>query len=215
MYGPGGGDARGVDAGLIPRAARALFEEAAARGPYADASLSVSLCEIYCDRIRDLGKAYVARQKGPSGAAASGIRPATATLRTSELASRATAERHGFGASDPHGVAAQYTSESLELREDNRGQVYVKDLALIPVQAVDEVLAVIDTGFRLRATHDTRMNQTSSRSHTLLTFHVTQKDRGTGQSTVSLVHFVDLAGSERLAKVRAGAGTPRTRTPGR
>lgn len=59
---------------------------------------------------------------------------------------------------------------------------------------------VIETAFRLRATHETRMNAVSSRSHTIFTFHVTQKDRGTGQSTTAQLHLIDLAGSERLSK---------------
>jgi hypothetical protein len=53
--------------GIVPRCAQAVFQEAEGRAPYSDASVAVSLCEIYCDKIRDLGKAYAHRgDKGES-----------------------------------------------------------------------------------------------------------------------------------------------------
>ncbi len=62
MYGPGGGDTRNDSfKGIVPRCAQAIFQEAEGRTPYTDASVAVSLCEIYCDKIRDLGKAYAHR----------------------------------------------------------------------------------------------------------------------------------------------------------
>jgi hypothetical protein len=189
MYGR---DARGNEKGLVPRTAAAIFNEANARGPYSDASIAVSLCEIYCDRIRDLGKAY-ALKDGKEGGGMSG-------MRTSDLYARATTERHGFGANDPNGLAARYQAESLEIREDGKGAVYVKDLTILPVRSVDEVLGVIEHGFKLRATHGTKMNSVSSRSHTIFTFHVTQRDKSTGQTTTAQLNMVDLAGSERLSR---------------
>ncbi len=62
MYGPGGGDTRHSNfKGIVPRCAQAVLQEAVSRAPYSDASVAVSLCEIYCDSIRDLGKAYAHR----------------------------------------------------------------------------------------------------------------------------------------------------------
>lgn len=42
--------------------------------------------------------------------------------------------------------------------------------------------------------------QVSSRSHTVFTITIVQRDRSTGQATSAMLHLVDLAGSERLKK---------------
>ena len=76
----------------------------------------------------------------------------------------------------------------------------MKGLSIVTVQSVEEVLELVASSFSLRATHETRMNAVSSRSHTIFTFYVTQQDRGTGQSTTAQLHLVDLAGSERLSR---------------
>lgn len=204
MYGPGGGIINAPSPsgtndgfrGIVPRCAQEVFNEAEGRTPYSDASVAVSLCEIYCDRIRDLGKAYAHRGDKTTHTADAKV----LTLKTSELHQVAVKSRGGFGANDPHSIQQLYAHENLELHEDHKGTVYVKGLTVIPVQSVPEVLSIIETGFKLRATHDTRMNNVSSRSHTIFTFHITQKDRGTGQSTTAQLHLVDLAGSERLSK---------------
>jgi hypothetical protein len=56
-----------------------------------------------------------------------------------------------------------YNSMNLEVREDAEGNVFVKDLTLIPVTSVAEVLDVINMGLKLRATHETKMNQVHTR----------------------------------------------------
>ena len=71
---------------------------------------------------------------------------------------------------------------NYEIREDRDGNVYVKDLALISVSSYDEVIAVINQGLKLRATHETKMNAVSSRSHTVFTITVVQRDRATGEA---------------------------------
>ena len=56
-----------------------------------------------------------------------------------------------------------YDTMNLEIREDAEGNVFVKDLSLIPVTNVGEVMNVISMGLKLRATHETKMNQVSPR----------------------------------------------------
>ena len=181
--------------GIVPRCAEAIFAEAETRSPYADASVAVSLCEIYCDKIRDLGKAHAARGDKALRAQAKLLK-----IKTSELHAAARTQAHGFGAGDPGSISSLYAMENLEMHEDARGQVYIKGMSIIPVQTVEEVMEVVTSSFKLRATHETKMNSVSSRSHTIFTFHITQKDRGTGQSTTAQLHLVDLAGSERLSQ---------------
>lgn len=55
-------------------------------------------------------------------------------------------------------------------------------------------------GMALRATHETRMNAVSSRSHTVFTFTLIQTDKQTEESTTGMLNLVDLAGSERIKK---------------
>jgi hypothetical protein len=124
-------------------------------------------------------------------------------------------------------VIDEYSTMNYEIHEDADGTVFVKDLALIPVTTLDEVMALINLGLRVRATHETKMNsvtcvprgltadtydsdaqshddcgcvKVSSRSHTVFTTTIVQRDRSTGQATSAMLHLVDLAGSERLKK---------------
>lgn len=93
-----------------------------------------------------------------------------------------------------------YDAMNLEIHEDGEGNVFVKDLSLIPVTCVSEALNVLNKGINLRATHETKMNQVSSRSHTVFTITVMQKNPITGETISGTLHLVDLAGSERLKK---------------
>ena len=97
-------------------------------------------------------------------------------------------------------AADEYNTLNYEIREDNEGNVFVKDLSMVPVTTIDEVLSLINTGMRVRATHETKMNATSSRSHTIFTVTLLQRDKITGQSSTSMLNLVDLAGSERIKK---------------
>ena len=49
----------------------------------------------------------------------------------------------------------------------------------------------------------TRMNDRSSRSHSLFLLKVNQKDSVTEETKIGKLFFVDLAGSEKVAKTQA------------
>ena len=53
---------------------------------------------------------------------------------------------------------------------------------------------MIEQGLKLRATHETKMNAVSSRSHTVFTVTVVQKDNSTGEQVYGKLNLVDLAG---------------------
>lgn len=89
---------------------------------------------------------------------------------------------------------------NYEIREDSEGNVFVKDLSMIPVTTFEEVMSIISMGLRVRATHETKMNAQSSRSHTIFSINIIQRDKATSHSLSSMLHLVDLAGSERLKK---------------
>jgi hypothetical protein len=107
---------------------------------------------------------------------------------------------------DSNGDAPKAGPEaSLEIRENPNGATFVKDLSVIPVTTLDEVMAIIGAGVALRATYETSMNEVSSRSHTVFTLHVVQRERNSpdAPTTTGMLNLVDLAGSERLDKSKS------------
>lgn len=67
----------------------------------------------------------------------------------------------------------------------------------------EDVLNVIQMGKANRVSAPTLMNAESSRSHSILTLTVTQKDDLSGRSKRSKLFLVDLAGSEKVSKTGA------------
>merc|ERR1719191_2046404 len=195
VFGEGAGSRRG----LLPRAIEYLFERVEERSEHREVGLVISFLEIYLDQVRDLGKAYVNRawrpppgMEAPEHAAGA----ARSAVRTGGPRSRPSSASGAMQREDP------YDNEDLEIHEAPNGQVFVKDLTLVPVKNITEVLDVVNLGVSLRQTHETRMNATSSRSHTVFTINIVQKDRRLADAEVlsGVLHFVDLAGSERLAR---------------
>lgn len=208
MFGEGG-EVRGV----IPRSVEYLFQCLAKKTSTSEVAMVCSFLEIYNDQIRDLGKAYLA---------AMGVESNTSTAmyeKTSDLFEKLAGKRGNpyfapafhksgsavalSGADYRPGlkeVQDEYNTMNYEIREDNEGNVFVKDLSLVPVTTMEEVMSLIATGLRVRATHETKMNSFSSRSHTVFTITVLQRDKITGEAITGMLNLVDLAGSERLKK---------------
>uniref|UniRef100_A0A1I8M6Z6 Kinesin motor domain-containing protein n=1 Tax=Musca domestica TaxID=7370 RepID=A0A1I8M6Z6_MUSDO len=89
----------------------------------------------------------------------------------------------------------------LELREDNRGQrITVAGLSEITTSSRKEVVSLLLKGNKARTMEPTAANQTSSRSHALLSITVQSKTSlGVKQGRLFLT---DLAGSERAKKTK-------------
>lgn len=64
---------------------------------------------------------------------------------------------------------------NFEIHEDAQGHVFVKDLSMAIVKSRQDVDLLVQSGLKLRATHETKMNAVSSRSHTVFTIHVFQQ----------------------------------------
>lgn len=205
--------------GMIPRSVEYLFQTLATKDDSMGYTISCSFLEIYNDAVRDLGKAYLVAS-GMGGDGAHVLTEKTSDLFNSIAKKRTDAyyapafKRQLSGTSFQNttafeeimnqpgirNVQEEYNTMHYDIREDGEGNVFVKDLSNIPVQSVNEVMAVIKMGLKVRATHETKMNSTSSRSHTVFTITVIQHDKASGASIVGMLNLVDLAGSERLKK---------------
>ncbi|CAM9464616.1 unnamed protein product, partial [Laminaria digitata] len=202
MFGEGAGNSRG----MIPRCMEEVFTQLERRSKDKEVAVVVSFLEIYCDRVRDLGEAYMSQGER----AVHGLKTTSDVYQKMKL-SRAESfqprNKAGTWGAGNHsstggngGVWESYLSMDLKIHEDVQGNVFVKDLSLIPVTTLQEVLEIISLGLKVRATHETQMNQVSSRSHTVFTVTVVQTDPFTDQAMTGMLNLVDLAGSERLKK---------------
>jgi len=86
----------------------------------------------------------------------------------------------------------------LFIREDEHGDVHVRNLETIEVETADELLHWVKVGSEQRCTRATFKNEASSRTHAIC--QVTLHDPDTGE-THGKLSLVDLAGSERANDV--------------
>ncbi|GBG29365.1 Kinesin-like protein KIF3B [Hondaea fermentalgiana] len=187
---------KGAKRGIIPRCVDQIFsfaEREQRKNKHISIKVEVSFLEMYCDEIRDLGRAYVNKEE----------EKIHKKMKTSEWYLEKLRSRSSFASSPPpelNGTARDKSDDGLQIHEDFEGNVFVKDLAVIPVVKASEVLEIVERGFRLRATHGTKMNEHSSRSHSVFTVRVTQRDASEKTTVAGVLNLVDLAGSERLGK---------------
>ncbi|CAD8179180.1 unnamed protein product [Paramecium octaurelia] len=96
----------------------------------------------------------------------------------------------------------QQGSQSLELKENLNGQVFVQNLTNIKVQNMHELMNLIEFASSRRKQGLTEMNDSSSRSHMCTQLTVETFNKITQQKFISRVNLIDLAGSERCNKSR-------------
>ena len=176
------------DPGVNVRSLHTLFKLAqerreAAEGPAGGGAgaepppvgIAASVLEIYNETLRDL-LAGEGSLEGPAGAA----RDATPKLEI-----RNSGDSGGGGGGGGSGV-------------------HVPGLTVRAVNSLGEVLGLLEAGERNRAQACTNLNEHSSRSHALVSIHVTVRPpAGGGPARSAKLHLVDLAGSERVARSHA------------
>ena len=95
----------------------------------------------------------------------------------------------------------------LKIRESPTEGPYVKDLTDAPVRNISEIMKHMKMGDASRTTASTKMNDTSSRSHSVFTIMLKQihHDMDTDETTerTARIRLVDLAGSERAKATEA------------
>ncbi|XP_058639452.1 kinesin-like protein KIF20A isoform X2 [Onychostoma macrolepis] len=95
------------------------------------------------------------------------------------------------------------TKRRLALRvcEDSTGSSYVRDLRWVNVQNAEEASKILRVGNKNRSAAATKMNQSSSRSHSIFTIKLIRMEGGDVQG-LSDLSLCDLAGSERCNKTK-------------
>lgn len=64
--------------------------------------------------------------------------------------------------------------QSKQLRDDNRGRPYIKDVKEIEVRSSDEAIELLNMGLKRRRIAHTQLNTESSRSHSVLSMRLVQ-----------------------------------------
>ncbi|XP_056209051.1 kinesin-like protein KIF20B isoform X1 [Falco biarmicus] len=94
--------------------------------------------------------------------------------------------------------------KTLRLAQDIKGCSYVKDLQWVQISDSKEAFRLLKLGLKHQSIASTKLNATSSRSHSIFTVKVLKiEDSGTPRVTrVNELSMCDLAGSERYTKTR-------------
>ena len=94
----------------------------------------------------------------------------------------------------------EVVADALEVRAAADGTVSVPHLTTLPFESGEAVAEHLTAAGKRRHTHATLMNAASSRSHLVLTVHVTLRNTRDDTERTGKLHLVDLAGSERVGK---------------
>lgn len=96
-----------------------------------------------------------------------------------------------------------FGGSQISIQDDAKSEVHVKGLQLQHVRNEEEALNLLFEGETRKTLASTKMNEHSSRAHSVYTLHVERKSRGEQTEKVihSKLHLVDLAGSERTKKL--------------
>lgn len=177
---------------MIPRSAEYIFGTLSTT--VNTVAVGVSFLEIYNDIIRDLAKNYMLAKENPDAI--------FSTENTSDMYESVERKRQDkFLAPDTQAyrdLQEELANMNYEIQADAKGNVFVKDLTILNVASADEIMSIINFGLNLRATHGTKMNAVSSRSHTVFTIRIVQTIKGSDLTVAGILNLVDLAGNEKL-----------------
>ncbi|CDW78393.1 kinesin motor domain containing protein [Stylonychia lemnae] len=96
---------------------------------------------------------------------------------------------------------------NLQVKEEKGKGIYVADATEVYVTTPEEMFEVMRAGSKNRSIAATRMNEKSSRSHSVFILTVNQKNTKTDASKLGKLYLCDLAGSEKAGKTQASGQT--------
>ena len=95
----------------------------------------------------------------------------------------------------------------LLIREDKNKGIWVGECTEKYVESEQEMINFFNTGTNNRIVSSTKMNAISSRSHSLFSVTIYQRNVITESSKIGKLYFVDLAGSEKMSKAGVEGNT--------
>ena len=105
-----------------------------------------------------------------------------------------------------HDLLSSDTTKNMDLRESKKKGIFIKDLNMPVVKTVEEMLKWMNQGDKNRHVGATKMNQDSSRSHSIFTVYLEVEEKIDAKNSkikAGKLNLVDLAGSERQSKTEA------------
>ncbi|KAG7192877.1 kinesin-like nuclear fusion protein [Scheffersomyces spartinae] len=91
-----------------------------------------------------------------------------------------------------------------EIKHDEiNGTTMITNINKVKLTSKNEALKYLAEADKRRATASTKLNENSSRSHSIYIFRITGKRNDTNQTILGTLNLIDLAGSERLASSQA------------
>jgi kinesin family protein 3/17 len=105
---------------------------------------------------------------------------------------------------DVRDLLAKDTTKKLDIREDPKIGIFVKDLNIIQMKNTKDLENELNKGFNNRHVGETTMNKESSRSHCIFTVYIESSENEIDTKNQKIkagkLNLVDLAGSERQSK---------------
>ncbi|GAB5361224.1 hypothetical protein AAMO2058_000695200 [Amorphochlora amoebiformis] len=93
--------------------------------------------------------------------------------------------------------SAKHTSKSLKIvRRSDKNEV--SGVVKTKIASADDAISIIEAGNKKRVTRSHKMNDASSRSHSVFTIHCKLHNSSKNATTKSVLQLVDLAGSENI-----------------
>eukprot|EP00940_MAST-03C_sp_MAST-3C-sp2_P000554 g554.t1 len=88
-------------------------------------------------------------------------------------------------------------SKRLTIHDGERGDIHVEGISMYSVSSARDCLGLLQIGSEHRATRETRMNQYSSRSHSIFQLTLERPHHQEATTIRSKLNLVDLSGSEK------------------
>jgi len=96
---------------------------------------------------------------------------------------------------------------NLQIKQDKVRGIFIKDITERYIACEEEVYDIMRIGNDNRKTAATKMNDQSSRSHSIFMMTVTQNNVDEGSCKQGNLFLIDLAGSEKVGKTGASGQT--------